>query len=167
MGKIRNSEFVKEFKKFISQGSVMDLAVGVVIGTAFSAIVNSLVNDVIMPVVGLIIGGVDFTDLYVKIDNFFGNDTAAYIRYGNFIQNVINFLVIALSLFVVIRFINRMNDRAKAAAKRAEEKLGIAADEEDEKKDKAEKKEKDETKAAAAEQTKLLKDILKELKKKK
>ena len=136
----------------------MDLAVGVVIGAAFSAIVTSLVNDIIMPIVSLIGGGADFSTLSVTIPNFFGGDTAAVIRYGNFIQNVVNFLIIAFSLFVVIRFVNKLNERAKAAAKKASEKLGLEEEKKEEKKEAAEKKAEDE-------QTKLLKDILKELKK--
>ncbi|MBP3899739.1 large conductance mechanosensitive channel protein MscL [Candidatus Saccharibacteria bacterium] len=159
MKRLKENQFIKEFKTFISQGNVMDLAVGVVIGAAFSAIVTSLVNDIIMPVVSLIGGGADFSTLSVTIPNFFGGDTAAVIRYGNFIQNVVNFLIIAFSLFVVIRFINKLNERAKAAAKRASEKLGLEEEKKAEEKAAEEKKSEDE-------QTKLLKDILKELKKK-
>ncbi len=150
--------FIAEFKKFIAQGSVIDLAVGVVIGTAFSAIVTSLVNDIIMPIVSLIGGGADFTNLSITIPNFFGGDTAAVIRYGNFIQNVVNFLIIAFSIFIVIRIVNKLNDRAKAAAKKASEKLGLEEE-------KAEEKKAAEEKKSADEQTKLLKEILKELKK--
>lgn len=159
MKRLKENQFIKEFKTFISQGNVMDLAVGVVIGAAFSAIVTSLVNDIIMPIVSLIGGGADFSTLSVTIPNFFGGDTAAVIRYGNFIQNVVNFLIIAFSLFVVIRFINKLNERAKAAAKRASEKLGLEEEKKAEEKAAEEKKSEDE-------QTKLLKDILKELKKK-
>jgi len=159
MKKLSENNFIKEFKTFISQGNVMDLAVGVVIGAAFSAIVTSLVNDIIMPLVSLIGGGADFTTLSVTIPNFFGGDTAAVIRYGNFIQNVVNFLIIAFSLFVVIKAINHMNDRAKAAAKRASKKLGLEEEKKEEEKAAEEK-------SASDEQTKLLKDILKELKKK-
>ncbi len=155
----KENGFIGEFKKFIAQGNVMDLAVGVVIGTAFSAIVTSLVNDIIMPLVSLIGGGADFTSLSITIPNFFGGDTAAVIAYGNFIQNIVNFLIIALSLFIVIRFINKLNDRAKEAAKKAGEKLGLEAEKAEEKKAAEEKKSSDE-------QTKLLKEILKELKKK-
>ena len=130
MGKISNSEFIKEFKKFISQGSVLDLAVGVVIGSAFTSIVNALVNDIIMPIIGLIIGGVSFSDLSITIHNFFGGNTAAVIRYGSFIQSVVNFLIIAFSLFTVIRIINKINEKAKALAKKenktAEEKADKA-----------------------------------------
>ncbi len=157
MKRLKENQFIKEFKTFISQGNVMDLAVGVVIGAAFSAIVTSLVNDIIMPVVSLIGGGADFSTLSVTIPNFFGGDTAAVIRYGNFIQNVVNFLIIAFSLFVVIRLINKLNERAKAAAKRASEKLGLEEEKKAEEKAAEEKKSEDE-------QTKLLKDILKELK---
>ena len=159
MKRLKENNFIKEFKTFISQGNVMDLAVGVVIGAAFSAIVTSLVNDIIMPLVSLIGGGADFSSLSITIPNFFGGNTAAVIRYGNFIQNVVNFLIIALSLFIVIKAINHMNDRAKAAAKKASAKLGL-----EEEKQEAEKAA--EEKKAEDEQIKLLKDILKELKKK-
>ena len=159
MKRLKENNFIKEFKTFISQGNVMDLAVGVVIGAAFSAIVTSLVNDIIMPLVSLIGGGADFSSLSITIPNFFGGDTAAVIRYGNFIQNVVNFLIIAFSLFIVIKAINHMNDRAKAAAKKASAKLGLEEEKKAEEKATEEKKAEDE-------QTKLLKDILKELKKK-
>ena len=119
MSKSKESGFIQEFKTFINQGSVMDLAVGMVMGTAFSAIVNSLVNDIVMPAVGLLLGGVNFTDLKVVIPNFFGNNTEAIIRYGSFIQQVVNFLVIALSIFLVIKFLNRMNAKAKETAEKA------------------------------------------------
>lgn len=158
MKRLKENNFIKEFKTFISQGNVMDLAVGVVIGAAFSAIVTSLVNDIIMPLVSLIGGGADFSSLSITIPNFFGGDTAAVIRYGNFIQNVVNFLIIAFSLFIVIKAINHMNDRAKAAAKKASAKLGLEEEKKAEEKAAEEKKTEDE-------QTKLLKDILKELKK--
>ena len=158
MKRLKDNQFIKEFKTFISQGNVMDLAVGVVIGAAFSAIVTSLVNDIIMPLVSLIGGGADFTTLSLTIPNFFGGDTAAVIRYGNFIQNVVNFLIIAFSLFIVIKAINHMNERAKAAAKKASKKLGLEEEKKEEEKAAEEKKSSDE-------QTKLLKDILKELKK--
>lgn len=115
----KENGFVKEFKEFISRGNVMDLAIGVVIGTAFSAIVNSVVNDIIMPVVGLLLGGVNFSDLKIVIPNFFGGDTAAVIAYGNFIENVVNFLIIAFSLFIAMKFLNTMDRRAKEVAKKA------------------------------------------------
>jgi len=91
--------FVKEFKEFISKGNVIDMAVGVVVGGAFTAIVNSLVNDIIMPLVGLLMGGVDFTSLSIGIGD-------AQINYGNFIQNVICFLLVAFALFCVVKAMN-------------------------------------------------------------
>ena len=112
------SSFKKEFIEFINRGSVVDLAVGVAVGGAFTAIVNSLVDDIIMPLVGLIAGGVDFTNLAIRIPNFFGTGDEAVIRYGNFIQNVIQFLIIAWVIFMIIKGmnrINRMKDRKKAA----------------------------------------------------
>ena len=128
------NNFINEFKKFISQGNVMDLAVGLVIGSAFTAIVTSLVNDMLMPIIGLVIGGVNFNDLAIRIPNFFGGNTAAVIRYGSFIQNVVNFLIIAFALFIVIKTVNKMNDRAKSVAEKAAAKLGKKDDKKDDKK---------------------------------
>jgi large conductance mechanosensitive channel len=91
---------LNEFKAFISKGNVIDLAVAVILGGAFGAIVNSLVDDLIMPLIGIILGGVDFTTLAVN----FGE---ASLTYGNFIQAVINFLIIAFVLFMIIRAYNR------------------------------------------------------------
>ncbi|MBR2998641.1 large conductance mechanosensitive channel protein MscL [Candidatus Saccharibacteria bacterium] len=112
--------FKEEFIEFINRGSVVDLAVGVVIGGAFTAIVNSLVNDIIMPIVGLIAGGVDFSGLAIRIPNFFGTSDEAVIAYGNFIQNIIQFLIIAFAIFMVIKGMNKLNARreAKKAAKK-------------------------------------------------
>ena len=157
--KVRKNGLIKEFKEFIVQGNAINLAIGVVMGAAFSSIVNSLVGDIIMPLISLIGGGTDFTKLSVTIPNFFGADTSAEIKYGNFIQTLVNFLIIAFALFLTIRFVNRMNRRAKEAAKRAEQKLGIKRIEEEI------KEEKEAEKTASDEQTKLLKQILQELKK--
>jgi len=112
--------FKEEFIEFINRGSVVDLAVGVVIGGAFTAIVNSLVNDIIMPIVGLIAGGVDFSGLAIRIPNFFGTGDEAVIAYGNFIQNIIQFLIIAFAIFMVIKGMNKLNARreARKAAKK-------------------------------------------------
>ena len=99
---------MKEFKEFISKGNVLDLAVGVVIGGAFTAIVNSLVNDVIMPLVGVILGGIDFTGLSLQVGE-------ASIAYGNFIQAIINFLLVALVLFSIIKAANKMKKAEEAA----------------------------------------------------
>ena len=126
---------LKEFKEFISKGNVLDLAVGVVMGSAFSGIVTSLVNDIIMPFVGLLIGGIDFSGMKATVGD-------ASIAYGNFIQNIVNFLIIAMSIFVFIKFINRLSKKVK----KEEEKQG------------AEEKKEDP-------QTKLLEEIRDELKK--
>lgn len=150
----KKNGFIEEFKTFISQGSVMDLAIGMVIGAAFTAIVTSLVNDIIMPVVGLLIGGVDFSGLSLKIDNFFGTGDQAVIAYGNFLQNVVNFLVVAFALFLVVKGMNRMKARAKALAEKAEKK---------EKAEEAAEEKRDDD--VQAEQVKLLKEIRDSLKK--
>ena len=105
MGKKKG--FIAEFKEFISRGSVVDLAVGVVIGGAFTAIVTSLVNDIIMPIIGLIIGGINFTGLKFVITPGTDEVAEAAILYGNFIQSVINFLLIALTIFIVIKVMNK------------------------------------------------------------
>lgn len=91
----------KEFKEFISKGNVLDLAVGVIVGGAFGKIVTSLVDDIIMPIIGLIIGGIDFSGLSFKIGD-------ATVKYGMFIQNVVNFLIIAFSIFLVVKAVNKM-----------------------------------------------------------
>jgi large conductance mechanosensitive channel len=98
----------KEFRDFITRGNVMDLAVAVILGAAFTAIVTSLVNDIIMPIIGVLLGGVDFTTLAITVGD-------ANITYGNFIQAIINFLLIALVVFLLVRWINRMMPKAPAA----------------------------------------------------
>ncbi len=120
--KLEDKKGIKEeFIEFINRGSMIDLAVGVAVGGAFTTIVNSLVNDIVMPIVGLILGGVDFTNLSLRIPNFFGTGDEAVIAYGNFIQNVVQFLVIAWVIFMVIKGMNRLNRRrdAKKTAKEA------------------------------------------------
>lgn len=117
----KSSGFRKEFLEFINRGSVVDLAVGVAVGGAFTAIVNSLVNDIVMPIVGLLAGGVDFTNLSITVPNFFGKEDATVIKYGNFLQNVINFLIVAWVIFMIIKAMNRLNRRRDKKAE-AEEK---------------------------------------------
>ena len=99
---------LKEFGDFIKKGNVMDLAVAVIIGGAFGAIVTSLVNDVLMPLIGIILGGVDFTTLSVQVGE-------ATLMYGNFIQAIINFLVIAFVIFMLIRTIKNMEKKEPPA----------------------------------------------------
>lgn len=96
------SGIVKEFKEFISKGNVLDMAVGVIIGGAFTAIVNSLVNDIFTPLIGTVLAGVNFNNLGITIP--WGNQP--YINFGSFLQNVISFLLTAVCLFAVIKFIN-------------------------------------------------------------
>lgn len=95
------------FKKFISRGNVVDMAVGVIIGGAFGKIVTSLVNDIVMPLIGLIIGGLNFSELSIKIGE-------ANIAYGNFIQTIVDFLIIALCIFTVIRLFEKFKKKEEA-----------------------------------------------------
>ncbi len=113
---------LKEFKEFINRGSVMDLAVGIIIGGAFTSIVTSLVNDVVMPVISMIIGGFDFSSLKLTIPAYIEGIEPATINYGNFIQAVINFLIIAFVIFILIRTLNKIRERAERLTKKAEEK---------------------------------------------
>ena len=112
---------IREFRDFIAKGNVMDLAVGIIIGAAFTAIVNSLVADVINPIIGLIIGGVDFSNLYWlmsgNVPEGAGIQTAkdsgaAVFAYGAFITAVINFLIIAFVVFLLVKAVNRIKERA-------------------------------------------------------
>lgn len=124
--KVSKSSFVTEFKEFINRGSVLDLAVGVIIGGAFQKIISSLVSDIIMPLVGLIAGGVDFRNLEITIPNLFGQDSAAHIRYGNFLQNMVDFLIIAFCVFLIIKIMNKFIGKFK---KEQEEKAEPTTDE--------------------------------------
>lgn len=109
----------KDFKKFALKGNVVDLAVGVVIGGAFGKIVTSLVNDIIMPIVGKLIGNVDFSNLFLNLSNkkkyaslaAAQADGAATINYGVFLNNILDFLIIAFSIFIVIRQLNRFKKK--------------------------------------------------------
>lgn len=105
---------LKEFKKFIARGNVIDLAVGVIIGGAFSKIVSSLVDNILMPLVGLIIGGIDFSNLTIKI-----KDTV--ISYGLFIQNIVDFLIVAFCIFLIVRLINKIKPKKEEVKKETEE----------------------------------------------
>jgi large conductance mechanosensitive channel len=98
--------FLDEFKKFITRGNVMDLAVGVIIGGAFTSIVTSLNEDIIMPIIG-IFGGIDFSNLMIALGT---GENAPMLKYGNFITAVINFLITALVIFCMVRALNKVND---------------------------------------------------------
>ncbi len=109
---------LKEFREFIMRGNMIDLAVGIVIGAAFTTIVNSLVKDIIMTPIGLILGHVDFSNLFIALDGksypslkAAQDAGAATLNYGLFITNVINFLIIALAVFLIVKLINRMYQR--------------------------------------------------------
>lgn len=110
-------KIIAEFKTFIMRGNVVDLAVGVVMGGAFSKIVSSLVNDIMMPFIGVIIGGLDFTNLSINVGN-------AKIMYGSFIQNIIDFLIIALCIFLFVKVINRLT--YKEEVKEAKEEVKVS-----------------------------------------
>jgi len=99
---------LQEFKTFIAKGNVLDLAVGVVIGAAFGKITTSLVEDIINPVLGILIGGVDFTELKVVLKEAVGETPEVAIKYGNFIQVLIQFLIIAWVIFLVVKLANRL-----------------------------------------------------------
>ena len=96
---------VGEFRKFISRGAILDMAIGVIIGSAFSKIVSSLVDDIFMPLIGVILGGLDFSNLSIKIGD-------ASIMYGSFIQSVVDFLIIALCIFIMINAITKLREKA-------------------------------------------------------
>lgn len=100
-----------EFKAFVMRGNVVDLAVGVIIGGAFGKIVTSLVNDIFMPIIGMIIGNIDFTSLEIKLGEPVEGTEQAAIRYGAFIQEIVNFLIIALCIFMVIKVINKLQKK--------------------------------------------------------
>lgn len=112
---------IEEFKKFIARGNVIDLAVGVIIGGAFSSIVTSLVNNILTPILGLVLGGVDFSSLSITF-----RDTK--IEYGAFIQSIIDFLIIAICIFTIVKIINKIihikkKEEEKVVPKKSEEVL--------------------------------------------
>ena len=109
---------IKEFKEFISRGNVVDMAVGVIIGGAFGKIVSSLVNDILMPLIGVLLGGLDFSSLSIKIGD-------ASLKYGSFIQTIIDFLIISISIFVMIKLFERFKkkEEPKGCEKKNDEVL--------------------------------------------
>lgn len=128
---------VNEFKEFISKGNVMDLAIGVIIGGAFSAIVTSLVNDIIMPVISLITGGIDFTNLFISLDGSKYSTLAeaqaagaSVLAYGSFIQTIIYFLILAFVIFMLVKGVNKMTRKKKKEEEKKEETPKKSAEEE-------------------------------------
>lgn len=105
---------VREFKEFAVRGNVIDMAVGVVVGSAFGKIVSSVVSDVIMPPIGVLLGGVNFSDLAFTIKEAAVSSPAVVIAYGKFIQTVIDFTIIAFAIFMVVRLINSLKQKAEA-----------------------------------------------------
>ncbi|MDR7246641.1 MULTISPECIES: large conductance mechanosensitive channel protein MscL [Priestia] len=112
---------LKEFKEFALRGNVLDLAVGVIIGAAFGKIVTSLVNDIIMPLIGLLLAGINFKDLSFTVGD-------ATVLYGSFIQTIVDFLIVAFSIFLFIRFFNRFKRKEE---EKVEEEVAVLSKEEE------------------------------------
>jgi len=108
---------IAEFKKFITRGNVIDMAVGIIIGTAFKEIINSLVKEILMPLIGLFLGGISFVDLKIVIAEATEQTTEVAVMYGIFIQRIIDFLIIAFIVFMMVRTINRIRERIEARKK--------------------------------------------------
>lgn len=108
--------FIKEFREFAVKGNVVDMAVGIIIGAAFGKIVSSLVSDVVMPPIGVLIGGVDFSDLAIILKEATAESAAVTIAYGKFIQTILDFTIVALAIFVMIKVINRLKREEEAVA---------------------------------------------------
>ena len=115
MGKA--SGFLAEFKKFISRGNVVDMAVGVIVGSAFTGIVNSLVNQVAMPFIGWLIGGINFSEFKIVLEEATEETAEVAVLYGSFIQQIINFLLISLVVFCVVKILNRFHKKKEEAPK--------------------------------------------------
>jgi large conductance mechanosensitive channel len=109
-------KWVQEFKAFAVKGNVVDMAVGIVVGTAFGKIVSSFVGDVIMPPIGLLIGGIDFSGLAVTLKAATAGSTAVTLNYGKFIQTTIDFTIIAFAIFVAVKAINVLKRKEEAKA---------------------------------------------------
>jgi len=109
---------MKEFREFAMRGNVMDMAIGIIIGAAFGKIVTSFVNDVLMPPLGIALGGVKFNDLAVTLKEAVGDTAAVTLNYGNFVQTMVDFIIIAFAIFMVIKAMNaaRKKEEAKPAA---------------------------------------------------
>ncbi len=116
---------LKEFKEFAIKGNVVDMAVGIIIGGAFGKIVSSFVKDVIMPPIGMILGGVDFSNLAITLKEAAGETPAVLLSYGKFIQSVVDFTIIAFAIFIAVKAINNMKkeEEAKPAAPPKQEVL--------------------------------------------
>lgn len=109
-------KMVDEFKAFIMRGNVVDLAVGVIIGAAFGKIVTSLVNDILMPVVGILVGGVNFTNLSFTLVEATATSPGVLIKYGNFLQTLIDFLIVGFTIFMAVKAMNSVMKKKQAEA---------------------------------------------------
>ncbi|MCS7052903.1 MAG: large-conductance mechanosensitive channel protein MscL [Ignavibacterium sp.] len=118
-------KFFEEFKKFALRGNVVDLAVGIIIGTAFGKIVSSLVSDVIMPPIGLILGGVDFSNFAIVLKSAEGENPPVLLSYGKFLNNVVDFLIIAFSVFLLIKGINSLKSKEQEKPKISEPSIEV------------------------------------------
>ena len=113
--------FIKEFKEFAMKGNVMDMAVGVIIGGAFGKIISSLVDDIIMPLIGTVTGGIDFTNKYIALSDKIvdgmslekAKEVGAVFAYGQFLQNIVDFIIVALCIFVMLKAINKLARKKK------------------------------------------------------
>lgn len=120
MGKKKNklvetgNNTIKEFKEFVARGNIVDMAVGVIIGSAFGKIVTSLVNDIFMPLIGVIIGGLDFSKLVLKIGE-------SSVNYGMFIQNIVDFLIVAICIFFMIKILSKFKKKEEAKVEEVKE----------------------------------------------
>lgn len=110
---MKDTGFFAEFRKFISRGSVVDMAVGIAAGAAFTAIINSFVNDIINPIIGLLVGGIDFSSLQIVLKPATETTEAVAIRYGLFINSIISFILIAFALFLMVKAFNKLKESAK------------------------------------------------------
>lgn len=118
-GKEPYMKIMKEFQEFAVKGNVMDMAVGVIIGGAFGKIVTSVVNDVIMPPIGLLLGGVNFSELVITLKKAEGEVAAVTMNYGKFIQTVVDFLIVAWAVFLMVKTINALRRKMEKAEKPA------------------------------------------------
>ena len=124
---MKDKGFFAEFRKFISRGNVLDMAVGIAAGAAFTAIINSFVNDIINPVIGLLIGGVDFSELQIVLRHATETQPEVAIRYGLFINAIISFLIISFALFLMVKAFNKFSEAAKKKEAEAAKSAAPAA----------------------------------------
>ncbi len=122
-------KFLDEFKKFALRGNVFDMAVGVIIGGAFSKIVSSMVNDIIMPIIGMLTGKIDISSLEFSLPSSIVGADPVIIKYGQFLQNVLNFLIIGISVFIMVKIVNRLikkHEEVKPVPKPTNEEILLA-----------------------------------------